>query len=72
MHLHIAGYERSVVDGMPASLVCVGIVQVHLGRFNLVKWAGTGKIFKLHQGALVRIVWVPGYQEVPQLIIVAC
>ena len=72
VHLHKAGDEGSHGDGMPGSLVRVGIVQIHLSGFNFGYWAGRGEVLKLHQGAFVGVIRVFGYQEVYQRVIVAC
>ena len=39
MNLHITGNKRGSGNGMPAGLMCVDIVQVHLRRYDLVSWA---------------------------------
>ena len=70
--IHVAGNERGLVDGMGTSLVRVLIIQVHLCWFDVGQGTGSWKILKLHQGSLVGIVRVLGYQKVYQIIEVGC
>ena len=42
MRLHVAGNERGESNGVPASLMCIHIVQVHLGGVDF-RWRTTSR-----------------------------
>ena len=52
-HLQIAGDERAFLDGMPACLVSIYIIKIHLGRYDLLRRTGFWNVFKLNERALV-------------------
>ena len=58
VHLHVARDERDESNRVPASLICIHMVQVNLDGVDFRWLTGTRKAFKLHQGTLVGILRV--------------